>query len=64
LAKALPIQKKIVNLHSKSARTGCTSAIQACLIALGLHHPCSDYTDDDADKVCDFSLYRNHFSTH
>ena len=25
---------------NKFARTGCTSAIQASLIALGLHRPC------------------------
>ena len=33
-------RKEFVLLPMKSARTGCTSAIQASLIAFGLHCPC------------------------
>ena len=38
----LLFEKKRLILHSKSARTGCTSVIQTSLIALGLHRPCNE----------------------
>jgi hypothetical protein len=38
----LLFEKKKLILHSKSARMGCTLAIQTSLIALGLHRPCNE----------------------
>jgi len=37
---ASTMDKKLYLCTQKRARTGCTSAIQTSLIALGLHRPC------------------------
>jgi len=40
LLKHLVVSKKDITFAYEYARTGCTSAIQASLMALGLHRPC------------------------